>query len=135
MSRASRVSEPGETRRRKSLGRTGEDAARTYLQSIGFAILQVNYRRRGGEADIIARNGRLVVFCEVKTRIGSGESREGYGRTQRRRLVELSEKFLNENGHLVSAVYELRYDLMVVGEGEDGKLEVKEHIEDAFRPE
>jgi Holliday junction resolvase-like predicted endonuclease len=75
-----------------------------------------------------------LVFCEVKSLVGLGDPREGYGEKQRRRLVELSEQFLTEYADLLPAVYDVRYDLIIVGEGEDGRLAVKEHVPDAFRP-
>ena len=53
-----------------ALGRRGEDLAHRYLRSKGLIILSRNYRSSGGEAevDIVARDGELVVFVEVKTR-------------------------------------------------------------------
>ena len=53
-----------------ALGRKGEDLAHRYLRSSGFAVLARNYRPAGGEAeiDIVARDGQILVFVEVKTR-------------------------------------------------------------------
>ncbi len=127
--------EPGETRRRKSLGRLGEAVARKYLESEGFHILKANYRLRGGEIDIVAKKGRTLVFCEVKTRVREGgEAVEGYGSVQQGRMVRMSEAYLAENADLLPKVFDVRYDLIVIGEGAGGVLEVKEHMADAFRP-
>jgi len=52
----------------KSLGHIGEDIACYYLERHGYKILVRNYRRRFGEIDIIARDGKSLVFIEVKTR-------------------------------------------------------------------
>jgi len=104
MSSAAGPSAPGESRRRRSLGKAGEAVALRFLESEGFRVLWTNYRRREGEIDIVARRGRLVVFCEVKTRVGAGDPREGYGTAQRRRLVELSEAFLAEHEDTLPAV-------------------------------
>lgn len=49
-------------------GRYGEDAAARYLESLGMTVLERNYRTREGEIDIIARDGDVVVFVEVKER-------------------------------------------------------------------
>lgn len=49
-------------------GRSGEDLAVDYLGHHGYQILERNYRIRGGEIDIIARDGDFLVFVEVKTR-------------------------------------------------------------------
>jgi len=53
-----------------ALGRKGEDYAHRYLRRAGFTILARNYRPGGGEAevDIVARDGDIVVFVEVKSR-------------------------------------------------------------------
>jgi len=127
-------SEPGEIKRRKSLGRAGENVAKAHLLRNGFRILAVNYRRSEGEADIVAIKGDLLIFCEIKTRIGSGEPREGYGKVQQKRLAKVSEIFVHENRHLLPYEFDLRYDLVIVGKCDDGKLEVKEYIEDAIGP-
>lgn len=53
-----------------ALGRQGEDFAHRYLRSAGMTILARNYRPGGGEAevDIVARDGEITVFVEVKSR-------------------------------------------------------------------
>jgi putative endonuclease len=48
--------------------RLGEDLAAKYLQKKGFKIIERNFRRSYGEIDIIAVQGRTLVFVEVKTR-------------------------------------------------------------------
>lgn len=50
------------------LGRRGEDLAAAHLRMIGFEILDRNWRCGQGEIDIVARDGREIVFVEVKTR-------------------------------------------------------------------
>jgi len=120
---------------RKSLGRAGEAVARRYLESLGFHILEANYRIRSGEADIVAIQGKLLLFCEVKTRRKSGAAIEGYGRVQQQRLVKVSQDYIVKNGHMIPWEHETRYDVIIVGNGEGGALEVKEHIADAFRPQ
>lgn len=56
---------------RQGLGREGEQAAANYLTERGMQIVARNWRCRHGEIDIIARDGTVLVFCEVKTRRGS----------------------------------------------------------------
>ena len=57
------------TRSRQRVGRIGEDLAVDFLSSQGVTILERNYRRRGFEIDIIARDPiRGIVFVEVRTR-------------------------------------------------------------------
>ena len=57
-------------------GNRGETKAADYLKKQGFTILSRNHCMRGGEVDIIFKDGEITVFCEVKTRtqqmFGSG---------------------------------------------------------------
>ncbi len=57
-----------------ALGKYGEDLATSHLRSQGMAILARNWRCDIGEIDIVARDGDVLVVCEVKTR-----SRTDYG--------------------------------------------------------
>ena len=51
-----------------SLGRQGETMAASYLSAHGYTVLQRNYSCPMGELDIVARQGDVVAFVEVKTR-------------------------------------------------------------------
>jgi len=51
-----------------ALGQRGENVAARYLRNQGYKILERNFRCEVGEVDIIARDGRTLVFAEVKTR-------------------------------------------------------------------
>ena len=58
------------------VGRRGERIARAYLRSRGAKVLYCNFKApRGGEVDIVAREGKLLVFAEVKTRRAGGRGR------------------------------------------------------------
>jgi len=52
----------------KTLGERGEAIAAAYLKGQRFTIIERNFRCKGGEVDIIARDGKTLVFVEVKTR-------------------------------------------------------------------
>ena len=49
-------------------GKYGEDLACQFLKNHGYKILERNFRIRGGEIDIIALDGKTLVYIEVKTR-------------------------------------------------------------------
>ena len=55
----------------KEIGNFGEDAACKYLQQNGIEVIKRNFYCRGGEIDIIAKDGDTIVFAEVKTRKSS----------------------------------------------------------------
>ena len=53
----------------KQSGDEGEEIARHHLQQLGMTIIETNYRSgKTGEIDIIAKDGEVLVFCEVKMR-------------------------------------------------------------------
>ncbi len=56
--------------RNKRLGKIGEDFACAYLLKHQYRILERNFQKQYGELDIIATLGTVLVFVEVKTRIG-----------------------------------------------------------------
>lgn len=81
------------------MSRRGEDAenlAAAFLEGRGLQIVQRNFRCRFGEIDLIARNGAVLVFVEVRAR-----SSEDYGgaagsitAAKRRRLVAAARHYL-----------------------------------------
>jgi putative endonuclease len=77
---------------RQALGKLGEDLACEELERRGYAILARRYRRRGGELDIVARDGQTVVFVEVKTREGCefGAGAESVTLFKRRRIASVA---------------------------------------------
>ena len=62
-------------RAKAATGEEGEQRATEHLQKQGYRILQRNFRCRDGEVDIIARDGRELVFVEVKARDIRGNER------------------------------------------------------------
>jgi putative endonuclease len=55
--------------KRDALGDRGENVAARYLRNQGYNIIVRNFRCEVGEIDIIARDGKTLVFVEVKTRV------------------------------------------------------------------
>jgi putative endonuclease len=87
------------SRARITLGQIGEDLACRELERRGYAIVARRYRRRGGELDIIARDGATLVFVEVKTRDGRqfGGGAEAITGLKRRRMIQLALDYLGRH--------------------------------------
>lgn len=81
------------------LGRAGEDQAVRYLEQRGWQILGRNWRCRDGEIDIIARDGRTLVFVEVRTRTSArfGHPLETVTPRKVRRLRLLARRYAHEH--------------------------------------
>ena len=52
----------------RNAGKGGERWAAAYLQSLGYRVLEANYRSRHREIDLIVEKEGILVFVEVKTR-------------------------------------------------------------------
>lgn len=78
------------------LGRRAEEAAAHRLEELGYVILDRNFRTRRGEIDIIARDGPVMVFVEVKGRSGStfGGAAGAVGGLKRRRIIGAARAYL-----------------------------------------
>jgi putative endonuclease len=116
---------------RQRLGAAGEAEAERVLALAGFAILARRFRCRAGEIDLVARDGKVVVFVEVKTRQGSGFGRPADAITARKRdhMARAARFFLTGLGPCPPPC---RFDVVEVLPGEDGALGAR-HIRDAFR--
>jgi putative endonuclease len=115
---------------RAALGRAGEDAALEVYLRRGFRLLARNWRCALGELDLVVRRGRLLVFCEVKTRSGNafGGGYEAVTRSKRRTLRRLAEAFVAETALRPAAT---RFDVASV-QLELGRLPDVEIYQDAF---
>src|SRR5437879_3997658 len=84
------------SRARQIMGKRGEDLACGELERRGYAILARRYRVRGGELDIIARDGATLVFVEVKARATRefGDAAEGVTPMKQLRLTRLATEYL-----------------------------------------
>ena len=81
---------PKDTDVRNQIGNLGENIAARYLQSQGCRILYRNYRADGGgEVDIVCRQKKILIFCEVKTRTGNPDARPGAAVTPEKQALIL----------------------------------------------
>jgi putative endonuclease len=78
--------------RRQALGKAAEDRAARELERRGYAVLARRYRTRHGEIDIIARDGTVTVFVEVRARSTAerGTAAESVTPLKQHRLVRMA---------------------------------------------
>src|SRR3989442_5688306 len=81
---------------RSVLGEEGERAAARFLEARGYRILERNYRTRRGEIDLIAEDGRILVFVEVKVRLDDrfGGPAAAITRAKQARIARLAQQYL-----------------------------------------
>src|SRR5688572_33277974 len=81
---------------RQSLGKRGEDLACDELEKRGYVIVDRRFRTRCGELDIVARDGAVLVFGEVKARSGSdfGTPFDSVTWKKRQRLSQMAAAYL-----------------------------------------
>jgi putative endonuclease len=84
------------TRRRQSLGETGENLAVRELTTRGYAILERRYRTEHGEIDIIAEHGDTLVFVEVRARVSAefGRAAETVDDRKKRKVSAMAAEYL-----------------------------------------
>ena len=78
------------------LGQRGEDLAADYLSRQHLTLIARNHRCRGGEIDLICREGRTLVFVEVRQRSSGafGGAAASITATKRRRLILAAQHYL-----------------------------------------
>ena len=86
---------------RQALGKHGEELACRELERRGYAIIARRYRRRGGEIDIIARDGETIVFVEVKAREDHafGGGADAVTAVKRQRIVDIAHDYVTRHHH------------------------------------
>lgn len=83
-------------REAKRRGNLGEAAVIAWLRERGWTIVEVNFRSRYGEIDLIAEDGRYLAFVEVKLRRDSdfAAAREAVTKAKQRKLRITAEYYL-----------------------------------------
>ncbi len=124
------------TERRQRLGRRAEDLVAARLASAGWEVLERNARTRFGELDIVALDGRALVFVEVKAgRQGSAFGPErpvlSVTRDKQRRVRRLATAWMGERRDLPRYA-EIRFDAVGVSFDRAGRAVEYEHLEGAF---
>jgi len=102
---------------RRALGLAAEERACRHLEGAGMTVVARNYRAKGGEIDVVARKGNLLVFVEVRSRedSGYGAPEETVTAAKRRRVAKAARQYLSTVPP--DSWREARFDVVVV-EGE-----------------
>lgn len=120
---------------RLGLGAEGERVAKAYLQTKGFRILHENYSTPLGEIDLIAKEGGVVVFVEVKARTSGefGPPQASVTLAKQRQIVKVARLYLQRERLSETAC---RFDVVAVmfAGGQAGQPNVL-LIRDAFSSE
>ena len=100
-------------RTRREVGVSGEDLAAAWYEANGYEVVDRNWRCRHGELDLVLRNGRQVVFCEVKARtgLGFGAPAEAITRDKKQRIRFLAARWLEDAKPRPA---EIRFDVAAV---------------------
>ena len=84
---------------KRKIGESGETLAAKLLKMNGYDILEMNFRTRSGEIDIIAREGGYLVFIEVKARrtTGSGYPEEAVTPSKQKKITQTALFYMAKN--------------------------------------
>lgn len=115
----------------KRLGEWGEAEARRYLETMGYFFGDRNYRALEGEIDLVMRDGDIVVFVEVKTRISNtfGAPEESVSKVKRQRLQRAAWAFLQEH-EILDAPW--RIDVIAIEASTNRTIQRLDHYPGAF---
>jgi putative endonuclease len=124
------------TAQRQRIGHAAEDLVAARLAESGWEIVERNPRTRFGELDIVALDGRTLVFVEVKagrenSAFGPERPILGVDRRKQQRVRRLATAWMGERR---DAPYyaEIRFDAVGVSFDRTGRAVEVEHIEGAF---
>jgi putative endonuclease len=115
----------------QSLGDRGEDFAVRYLKRLGYHIVGRQVDLRVGELDIVAVDGRTVVFVEVKTRKSdiAGSPAEAVDDQRQLRMTRAALAYLKSHGLLECSA---RFDVVALTWPDGARAPTVEHVKNAF---
>ncbi len=112
-------------------GQKGEELAVTFLAEKGYDILETNWRFKRAEVDIIAKEDKILVFIEVKTRTTDyfGAPEESINDRKKALLTDAASAYME----LINHDWEIRFDYISVIYEDAENFQLK-HFKDAFFP-
>lgn len=109
-------------------GKQGEDIAVETLRTKGYVILERNWRNKFGEIDIIAKKDGVLVFVEVKTKIGElfGLPEEMVGKQKLQKIRHMATIYMN------GKETPCRIDVIAIVLGSDNSVSRLTHYENVY---
>ncbi len=109
----------------KQRGNEAEDLAATFLENLGFKLLEKNYRYKRSEIDLIMSNDSLMVFVEVKYRSSTkfGQPEGFVSSNQQTKIIEAADEYIHQKNWQGN----IRFDIIAI----NLQNEIV-HFEDAF---
>ena len=116
---------------RRWFGSRSERAAARHLKSLGYRILVRNYTSQFGELDLIAADGKTIVFVEVRSTESTDVLRpaQSVDLAKQRRLTRLALAFLQKK-RLIG--YSARFDVVAISWPVNQKKPTIVHHKNAF---
>lgn len=101
-------------RNKRKLGAKVEQMVKEYISENGMSVLEMNYRCRQGEIDIIAKDGAYYVFIEVKYRSNTnfGTPQEAVDLSKQKRICKAAQYYMYS--HHLSEFTPVRFDVVAV---------------------
>ncbi len=112
-------------------GKLGEGLAREYLEKLDYKILEVNWRYKKAEIDLLCLKDDMLIVVEVKTRtnVSFGSPENFVNQSQQDHLFVAANMYMEEK----EMEKELRFDIISVIIESPQQIKIK-HLEDAFYP-
>ena len=113
------------------LGKRGEELAVSFLEKKGYQILETNWRFGRAELDIIAKDGEILVFVEVKTRNNNhfGAPEIAVDQKKEDAMASAGAAYMRAIHH----DWEVRFDIISILYSNEKDFHIT-HFEDAFFP-
>lgn len=116
---------------RDALGDRGENVAAKFLRNLGYKIILRNFRCEMGEIDIVARDGKTLVFVEVKTRAYDDPAPEAQiNQMKQHQLTKAAKLYLGRYG---TPPPPARFDVVAIVWPSGREPQIR-HTIDAFAP-
>ena len=104
--------------------------AAKYLISIGYKLLEKNWRYSKAEIDLILKSDEILVFCEVKARTGDhfGQPEDSISAQKENLIQDAAQRYME----LINYEWEIRFDIISIMLDKQGQLRSLRHFKDAF---